>query len=356
MFLNPPNLYIYTKYNKKNQQKENITRYKQGFQMDFEIISSTFSEGFNFLTSNLKAVFVKMTKIQLLSYGVLSMFLLVAGLVIYLFFAPSFRFGLIPTSTITSIVVAILLALLFIVVMLITSAIRYSGLIYIDGTLAKKSDVPIISTSTSLLFPTLKFSLGYFLLELVIVGPFFAIYMFMIFGSVGASALSGGSGAMGVALLSMIGRLFFQLLYSLVAMVLGFFIQFALYEFFLGNSGVIGSFKKSFSLAKNNFLEVFVFDIAFSLISLMIMIPFVIVLYLFMIFGFLVFMVVAMMGNVLVTALVAILLILIGLVFMIPFGAIIEAWTFTFHTIFWRKLTGRIKTPVMAAPATPVQQ
>ncbi len=222
--------------------------------MDMERITQPIEGWFGFIRANFVELFKKLFRVNLYAMAAL----LLAVLAIVAGAAPLY-FTVQGVLGWAVLAVGILVAIILVVIARLFGLASYK---VVGEEHSTKQKVDIIGVATQKAIPAIIYGL-----------IMLAIYVLVLilFGAVGLglAALTGAAGIIGPLV---------QLGIMLVSIVLGFFLQFALWELVLADKGPVGCMRASFGLVKRNFWETVVFSIVRAIVGWAVSIPFTILL------------------------------------------------------------------------------
>jgi hypothetical protein len=292
--------------------------------MDLSRVSAPLEGWFGFIRQDFFGLFRKLFVVNLYAMGAVLLGIIAISCTAAV--ALAVNLGLAGWALIA---VAIFLA---VILMITARLIRLASYKVIDEEHGAKRRVDILGTAREKAVPAII----YFILR-------FAIYAVVLIplGLLGTGiAIATGSAGIISPLL--------QLGIWLVSIVVGFFLQFALFELVLAGKGPLECMKSSYGLVKRNFWETVVFYIASAVVAWIVWLPFAIVLVAAIIAAVVILglggMALAILGSgpIFVMALIA-LLALLGIPFIIAYNAADETACMSLAYRYWRFIRGDVK-------------
>ena len=232
-----------------------------GIRMKTELLTSTANETFKFLTTSYRRLFTNIFKVKLISSLVLVLTLVLS------FVSFMGAMGFVPLMYLIMLLIAIAIFFIGLFMSFVADSVGYN----VVDAVFKDQGVGFWESFRKNMLPMLKFVLISLLIATVALSPVFVLY-FIIY----AAVYVGESSTAGILLVELI-EILLRILSSIIQAVLYLFLQFTVFELLIARKGAIESFKQSFGIVKENFIETIVFSFVLWGIGTVIGIPFIIV-------------------------------------------------------------------------------
>jgi hypothetical protein len=216
-----------------------------------QLISNAIDNTMDLLKKDFASTYKGLLKIQILAAAALVV-PLAAILVLYgisLYGAISLNMA--ATGAIATIFLAIVAIGILFIAIFISGAISSTGYNFIDSRY-KKSPFDIIEQAKTNFAPYIFYVIVRFLITIIILAPFYIVAFGVSFVGAFNPVAAIFTGLLGFVV---------RIIAAIVGAILALFIQFAIFEVLIAKNDVIESFKRSFNLVKNNFLETFLFSL-----------------------------------------------------------------------------------------------
>lgn len=305
--------------------------------MDMERVTQPLGGWFGFIRTNFAGLFKKLIRVNIYAMAavLLAIVSVVAGVAALLFTGKGVLGWVLLAIGILVAIIMVVIARLF----------RLASYKVVDEEHGAKQKVDIIGVAKQKAVPAIIYSVIVFASYAIVIIPF-------------------GLAGFGLTALTAINVVspFIQFGAWLVSIVLGFFLQFAMFKLVLADKGAVESIKASLGLVKRNFWETVVFYIILAVLGGFVLLPFMILLVIATFAAMIIFLVggvtAAVVGGAQVLLLVGIAL---ALLFIIPFSLVLNATNDTvllpLSYRYWRTIRGDIsleKRPAMQQkPAAP---
>ncbi|MFH1784947.1 MAG: hypothetical protein ABH842_00815 [Candidatus Micrarchaeota archaeon] len=232
--------------------------------MALEFITDSLGKTIELLKKDFFSIFKGIFLIQFLATIVV---LIGIGIAIapYLLLGIS-AFGLAGPSLVGSALIITIFAVIILFVALFFSGVVNSVSYNFIDKKCKNEELDIIAQIRVNIVPFFLYVIANILITLVILGPFYVIYLIISLGT-------NFSGSPMLILAGSLIELVLRVIISIVAAILHLFIQFAIFEVIIARKGIVESFKRSIDIVKNNLLETFLFSLLlWAIISAVMMI------------------------------------------------------------------------------------
>lgn len=301
--------------------------------MEMERVSQPLEGWFGFIRANFVDLFKKLIRVNLYALAalVLAALAIVAG-------AAAGYFTSWGVPGLALLAISVIVAIILVVIARLFTLASYK---VVEEQHGAKQKVDIIGVAKQKAVPAIIYGIAMLAIYAVVLIPF---------GLVG----------LGVTILTgiMIVGPFVQLGMMIMSLLVGVFLQFALFELVLEGKGPLESMRASFGLAKRNFWETVIFYIVKSVVTWAVSIPFIIILVvLILVATFLGVggsIALAAMSPGLTPVVIVIALILLALVFIpyaLAYSSANETAVLSLTYRYWRTIRGDIKIGKQATGA-----
>ncbi len=300
--------------------------------MEMERVSQPLEGWFGFIRANFVELFKKLLRVNLYAIAALVLAALAIGAGVAVLYFTSW--GMVGWALLA---IGILLAIILVVIARLFTLALYK---VVEEQHGAKQKVGIIGVAKEKAVPAIIYGL--------IVAAIYAVVLIP-FGLVGL----GVTIATGIMVIGP----FVQLGLVLVSVLVGFFLQFTLFELVLEDKGPLESMRASFGLAKRNFWETVVLYIIRAVLGWFVSLPFIILLVIagvtVVIIGIIGGVTAAMVGGASILAVGGlVLLVLLAVPFLLAYRTADETVVLPLTYRYWRTIRGDIKlgkTPAAAS-------
>lgn len=301
---------------------------KQG---TMDVVGNSLNEGWKLIQEKWKWMFKKFLTATLIPLVPLVLVIIIAALIGY--FSNQWW-------------IAVVIGLLSMYLVMIFAKLLETTLYNIADSASKNQDIGILGQAKSNFIPWVKISIFWIVYYAIIFSPLILLYG-AIFGTFIASIGGIASDPENINPVTtfapfylLMGSYFLMYLWiiivSIISIIVRFLIQFVGFELYISKLGLRESFKKSFSLVKNNFLETLIFDI----VIVVLMYVATMVIYIPLLIGFVGIFISFALPEILMYLVLALSIVFLIITLMV-LTVLIEVAAMSFKYVFWKKIRER---------------